>query len=66
MKKDISKIPHGVYCYDENGACPYWDMEPNKPKQENGYCHFLEMGDWESDELSLLWDSCKECGENDL
>jgi len=24
MKKDISKIPEGLYCYDEHGYCPYW------------------------------------------
>jgi hypothetical protein len=31
----------------------------------NGYCHFMESGDFESEGLSLLWDMCKECGIND-
>lgn len=64
-KKDTSIIPIGMYCYDKNGKCPYWDINKDKPSQENGYCHFLGEGDWESEHLSLLWDQCKECGENE-
>lgn len=53
----------GLYCYDENGLCPYWSADTNKPRQENGYCAYLEVGDWEPDGwLSLLWDQVKECG----
>ena len=50
MKKDISLIPHGPYCYSESrgrGRCPYWELREDKPSQMNGYCHFLEKGDWE-------------------
>lgn len=73
--KDTSKIPKGVYCYTwyesvDNGyfahrqPCPYWSRRGDKPEQENGYCSFLEHGDWEQEHLSLLWDQCKECGIN--
>lgn len=64
-KLDRNKIPNGVYCYDKNGLCPYWSLNKDKPYQENGYCHYMKLGDWESEGLSLLWDQCKECGEND-
>jgi len=52
MKKDKLIIPKGDYCYsrDENGNqvnCPYWSSRPDKPNQENGYCAYLEEGDWE-------------------
>ena len=58
------KIPKGIYCYDKNGKCPYWDKDLSKPHQENGYCHYLKTGDWEAKHISLLWDQVKECGEN--
>lgn len=59
---DKEKIPKGIYCYDENGICPFWDKSPDHPRQENGFCHFLGKGDWESEGISLLWDQVKECG----
>ena len=92
MKKDTSKIPKGCYCHESGNrskVCPYWSIDPTKPEQENGYCSFLEKGDWEINEeigdvewtnsktgdktitkahdipMGLLWDQCKECGEND-
>jgi len=40
-----SVIPPGIYCY-ENGMCPYWDEDRRRSKQDSGYCHFLERGDW--------------------
>lgn len=48
MKKELDKslIPKGYYCYDEKGICPYWSLNKNKPYQQNGYCSFLEKGDW--------------------
>lgn len=60
-KKDKNLIPYGYYCYDENGRCPYWCIDDNRPEQENGYCSYLDIGDWEM-EFGLLWDQCKECG----
>jgi len=78
--KDISVIPRGMYCYEQvdyiTGAtiadnpirmCPYWSFRIDKPRQMNGYCSYLESGDWEGEGagLSLLWDMCKECGVNE-
>ena len=74
-KDDIDFIPYGMYCYEildvdiENGKiniklCPYWDRDEERPEQENGYCHYLGYGDWESEGTSLLWDQCKECQVN--
>ena len=95
MKKDISKIPKGHYCYnydaktDECNHCPYLcfetintDVKPIKL----WHCSFLNQSDchcsdedfellkkhfgmsseelWEKFPLDLLWDACKECGEN--
>jgi hypothetical protein len=53
-----SVIPEGIYC----DSCPYWDRAKNKEVQNNGFCWFMEQGDWQVDGLSLLWDGCKECG----
>lgn len=61
-------VPHGIYCYDKNGLCPFWDkFEEIYPEQSNGYCAFLERGDWMDSKNGgtfLLWDQCKECGIN--
>ena len=63
--KSPSKIPKGLYCYDANGICPYWSLSKNGGVQNNGYCAYLELGDWEPDGwISLLWDGVKECGLN--
>ena len=60
--KPTDKIPIGVYCYDKDGICPYWSLDPTKPKQNNGFCALLKYGDWESNGwVSLLWDQVKEC-----
>lgn len=40
-------IPKGFYCHTAREVCPYWSMNPNKPKQENGYCAYLKQGDWD-------------------
>ena len=54
IKKDKRKIPKGSYCYSQNykefkdiESCPYWSIRKGKPKQNNGYCAYLEKGDWE-------------------
>lgn len=44
---DESVIPKGMYCYDENGTCPYWGLDKNHDKQENGYCSYMGKGDWD-------------------
>ena len=75
-----SVIPQGCYCYtnmrdsgrktEDNlpifsvDICPYWDMDDDQPQQMNGYCWFLEKGDWEEDGTDLLFDQVKECGVN--
>ena len=61
-EKGESVIPKGYYCYDEK-VCPYWDLDELRPSQVNGFCWFLEMGDWEEG-VSELWDQCKCCGVN--
>jgi len=48
--KNPALIPRGVYCYDENGKCPYWRLKKNLPEQENGYCSFLRESDYDRNE----------------
>lgn len=67
MKKIDSKyfknpkkyIPNGSFC----NHCPFWDKDNDKPYHMNGYCHYLNQGDWE--DYGLLWDMIKECGIKD-
>jgi hypothetical protein len=50
LNKGTSRIPVGYYCHqknDFNNICPYWSMDKTKPAQENGYCSYLEKGDWD-------------------
>lgn len=51
MKKDKRRIPKGYYCYSGYGTtkriCPYWSIRRGKPRQANGYCAYLEKGDWD-------------------
>jgi len=58
------QIPKGIYCYDKNGLCPYWDDFEHMEEQNSGYCHLLGRGDWEAEWFGLLWDLVKECGLN--
>ncbi|WP_188205614.1 hypothetical protein [Alkalibacillus aidingensis] len=58
-------IPDGPYCYDKNGTCPFWDIDLKRDTDENGYCHYLHIGDWEDDdEPSQLYQKCKACDIN--
>jgi len=69
---DEDLIPQGHYCYEllsveSEGAmkikpCHYWSRRKDKPEQENGFCGYMDKGDWEIDGISLLWDQAKECG----
>lgn len=71
VNKDPDLIPPGSYCYvllEVNKLlrmiilkCPYWSLRQDKPQYMNGYCSFLERGDWEEDKCSLIWDQVKEC-----
>ena len=78
LKEPEKWIPDGCYCYywhndgkhfmseDKTGyLCPFWDRNHDKENWEDGYCHYLNLGDWMEDNFSLLWDMCKECGIND-
>jgi len=60
-EKGDSVVPRGMYCYDENGNCPYWDKAENGQEHEDGYCWLMRKGDWDPD-MDLLWDQCKACG----
>ena len=68
MNNPHPEIPTGNYCYNKNGVCPYWEKHPEHGAQNDGYCVFLELGDWDADEngmgFTLLWDQCKECDIN--
>lgn len=44
-------------------TCPYWRVIEGQPEQANGYCDYLERGDFD-DGTFLLWDQVKECGIN--
>ena len=62
MKKRAMKkwIPKDVcYC----GNCKWRSENKTKDNQMNGYCKYLNLGDWYKDGTLLLWDGCKECGE---
>ncbi|RWL23438.1 MAG: hypothetical protein EOR63_32125 [Mesorhizobium sp.] len=81
LKGSLDVIPKGVYCYRPLGPghedaegnfrypielCPYWAMDPSKPHQENGYCAFTKLADWEDNGgITHLWDQVKECGIDD-
>lgn len=58
-----SGIPKGIYCYDKNGLCPYWSLNHDSEYQNNGYCAYMDIGDWNLD-FGLLWDQVKECHIN--
>lgn len=65
-KFEESKIPQGIYCYDENGRCPYWGRDPSRDRQESGFCTFLGINDWDDvPGIPLLWDEIKSCGINE-
>jgi hypothetical protein len=78
LPKDESLIPKNTnYCYVSNGTeiqgdkvifktipCPFFDFDDAQNEQSDGYCHFLEKGDWMENGTFLLWDQCKECGIN--
>ncbi|MDQ0350405.1 hypothetical protein J2R98_000208 [Alkalibacillus filiformis] len=55
-------IPQGPNCYDQNGTCTFWDINFNQDADENGYCHYLNQGDWEDD--TALYKKCKACEIN--
>lgn len=77
MREPEKYIPKNTpYCYTfgeplMNGfgfniePCPFHNYADNRPEQQNGYCHLLDIGDWQENAPDLLWDGCKCCGIND-
>jgi len=61
---DPSLIPQGIYCYDENGVCPFWSLIKDYPPQQNGHCAFMQKSDVDL-KGGLLWDQVKECRQNE-
>jgi len=64
-------VPKGEYCYTINKVteqgietrhCPFLGYNPEKDDQDNGFCSFTGLKDWEDG--TMLWDSLKECGVN--
>lgn len=51
---DITKIPKGRYCHvssDLNKVCPYWTYDTKHTEEhENGFCLYLNKGDWDLNE----------------
>ena len=51
LKEPEKYIPNKtVYCYNNNGTCPFWERKKDLPIQENGYCHYLGKSDYELNE----------------
>lgn len=64
-------VPQGEYCYTidkvtEQGIrtrpCPFLGSDPARPNQDNGFCSYTGLKDWEDG--TMLWDSLKECEVN--
>ena len=67
----LELVPKGDYCYggfnDTYKCCPFWNTFNQFPRQMNGYCSLLEVGDFMRagyNGTSLLWDQIKECSIN--
>ena len=68
LNKSKDMITVRVYCYfgTRSSPCPFWSLRDDKPEQDNGYCSYLESGDWDSEGLGLLWDQVKLRVANDV
>ena len=74
QKLDTSEIPNGDYCYeplsvDANGKmkikkCPYHSIYNSHEHQNNGFCNYLNAGDWFENGTLDLWDMLKNCNIN--
>ena len=42
----VTLVPEGLYCYDEDGKCPFWGKNIDKDNQESGYCVLIGQADW--------------------
>lgn len=62
MNKEDLIPKNTIYCYDENGNCPFWACYFDEESWDYIYvCHYLNEFDRKY-ELSLIWDQCKLCG----
>lgn len=45
--------------------CPYWSLLPERPEREDGWCHYLGLGDKEladrDGQVPGLWNEIKQC-----
>ena len=70
-RRDTSVIPPGPYCSvvaadGTRQTCPYWAIDPARPRQMNGYCAYLDAADWDAHAgVGHLWDKVKECALNE-
>jgi len=71
IESNPTYIPLGTKCYfthsvssysQETHYCPYWSLVLKKPQEQNGFCHYLNQGDWEYG--TMIWDGNKECNVN--
>jgi len=61
LREVLSNVPVGMYCYDDNGHCPYWSADQTRHEYEYGHCSLVSHDDWNSQYTSLLHEQCKEC-----
>jgi len=47
IMKPVSIIPKGSYCSGMTYRCPYHTHKAGRDEQEDGYCEYLEVGDYE-------------------
>jgi len=61
-------IPFGDYCYENNRniPCPFWESKKGEyPTQEDGYCHYMGVSDWDLNEESGGSAKIIFCADND-
>lgn len=66
------EIPVGPYCHSLKGGkcepCPHWDLFPDMPDQDNGWCKLLDNTKEDTHDGFMarhyLWDQLKICGYN--
>lgn len=62
-RKIVNNIPEGLYCYDNEKTCNYW--EPTKYDKKNyvvrAKCKLYNIEDNYDQDTLVLWDQCKIC-----
>ena len=62
IMKPPKKLKPGIYETVYGNAAEVNDWDDEQDEQAQGYCHFIQQGDWMEGGTMLLWDQCKECG----